>query len=42
MAQARFGSPQVMVMTNQLEGGFTRFREEFTRALDAYEVSLDH
>jgi hypothetical protein len=28
-------------MTNQLEGGFPRFREEFLKALDAYEVILD-
>ena len=39
--RARFGGPQVAVMTNQLEGGFARFREEFTKALDAYEATLD-
>jgi hypothetical protein len=28
-------------MTDQLEGGLERFREEFTRALDAHEATLE-
>ena len=39
--RSQFGGPHVAVMTNQLEGGFARFREEFTLALDAYEATLD-
>lgn len=37
----RLGGPQVAVMTDQLEGGLERFREEFTRALDAHEATLE-
>ena len=37
----RFGGPQVAVMTDHLEGGIRTFREEFTRALNAYQASLD-
>ena len=39
--RAQFGGPEVAVMTNQLEGGFPRFREEFLKALDAHEVTFD-
>ena len=37
----RFGGPQVAVMTDQLEGGLDRFRQEFTRDLDAHEATLE-
>ncbi len=37
----RLGGPQVAVMTDQLDGGLARFREEFTKALDAHEATLE-